>query len=412
MITFIASIFIFSLVILFHEYGHYKAAKSVGIYIEEFAIGMGPVIYKKEKNGTNFSVRIFPIGGYVKMEGEDEDINTSTSFSSKTVKQRAKTIAAGPFMNFILAIALFLITAVLFGVDGNEIRYIDELSTEYKAGLRVGDEILRINNKRVYIWEDTYYELMEQDEQYVMTVKRNGEIKTLNVEPNFRNLIGINPYIEGNEYTNIIGNVDTTMPAYKAGIREGDQIIKINNNDITSWDELRDSINFSESEELTINVRRNNEILEFVVTPQKQVVTGFNTKVEKSIVSAIVSSIYKTVYYIKLMFEFIFKLITGQLGSEGLAGPVGVISMVGETAKLGWKPLLNFAAFISINLGFMNLLPIPALDGSRLLFLLYEGVRKKRIPAEKEGFAHFVGFLFLITIMIMITYKDIVKLIG
>ncbi len=412
MITLIASIFIFSLVILFHEYGHYRAAKSVGIYIQEFAIGMGPVIYKKEKNGTNFSVRILPIGGYIKMEGEDEDIKSSTSFSSKTVGQRAKTIAAGPFMNFVLAIVLFLVTAVFFGVDGNEISYIDELSNEYKAGLRVGDDILKINNNRVYIYEDTYYELMEQQEQYVMTIKRDNEIKTLNVEPNFKNLIGINPYIEDNKYTNIIGNVDTSMPAYKAGIRQGDQIIKINDKEITAWDELSQTINSSESKELTIKVRRNNEILEFLVTPQKQVVPGFNTKIERSIVSAIVSSIYKTIYYIKLMFQFIIMLITGQLGSEGLAGPVGVISMVGETAKLGWKPFLNFAAFISINLGFMNLLPIPALDGSKLLFLLYEGVRKKKIPSEKEGFVHFIGFLFLITIMIMITYKDIAKLIG
>lgn len=411
MVTFIASILIFSLIILFHELGHYKAAKSVGIKIEEFAIGMGPVIHKINKEGTIFSIRAFPIGGYVKMEGEDEDICTSTSFGSKSVMQRFKVIVAGPLMNFALAIVLFIITASFFGVAGNKIEYIDNQSTEYEAGIRANDRITRINNKKVYIWEDIAYELSNQTEMHTIEIVRNDKVKTFNVEPNFRNLIGISPQIKNEEYTTILGNVDTNMPAYKSGIRVGDKIVKINNINIENWDELRNVINSSKSNELLVSVIRDNKPLDFSVIPQKQVVLSLYTATEKSLVSVIVSSIYKTVYYIKLMFYFIFMLITGQVGSEAVAGPVGVINMVGEAAKVGIQPLLNLAAFISINLGFINLLPIPALDGSRLFFLIIEGIRKKKIPQEKEGFVHFIGFAFLITLMIIITFKDVINLI-
>jgi len=151
-------------------------------------------------------------------------------------------------------------------------------------------------------------------------------------------------------------------------------------------------------------------LLDFNITPQRDVDLGFNTKLEKSVVTALVSSVYKTGYYIKLMFEFIGMLFTGQVGSEAVGGPVQVISMIGESAKLGLYPLLNLLAFISVNLGFMNLLPIPALDGSKLVFLIIEKVRGKKIPIEKEGFVHFIGFVLLITLMIFITYKDIVRL--
>ncbi len=410
MITLIASIFVFSLVILVHEYGHYKAAKSVGIKVDEFAIGMGPVIYKKEKNDTIYSVRALPIGGFVKMEGEEEDSNSSDSYSSKTVWQRFKVIVAGPLMNFLLAVVIYIIMSAVYGVPGTTIGSIDTNSELYKAGVRIDDKIISVNDNNVYIRDDLVSEITVEEKPYNITFERDGKTLSYDVNQYYRYVIGIYPYDSNDTSTSIIRPSDNKLPAYKVGIREGDKIVKINGIDVESYNHITEIINGLNGEELDVVVERDSKLLNFSIVPQKELEIGFNTKIEKSIVTAFVSSIYKTGYYIKLMFGFIGMLITGKVGSEAVGGPVMVISMIGESAKLGIYPLLNLLAFISVNLGFMNLLPIPALDGSKIVFLIIEKVRGKKIPIEKEGFVHFIGFVLLISLMIFITYKDIVRL--
>lgn len=412
MLTIVASILVFSAIVLVHEYGHYKAAKSVGIKVYEFAIGMGPTLIKKEKKGTVFSIRAIPIGGFVQMEGEEEEVRTSTSFGTKTTWQRAKVIAAGPSMNFILALALFIIIAFSFGVYGNHIDYIDENSNEYRAGLRSGDKIVSINDDKAYIWEDIFYEIVNPDNtRYTVEYERDGQLKHATVENNYRKLVGISTSIIDGKASTTVSPSDVTSPAYKAGIKDGDKVIKINDVSISTWEELTSEVEKSvEGEPVKVTVDRKGEIIDFSIVPQKQVTVKFNTQLEKSFMTAISSSAYKTVYYIELMFKTISQLVTGKLGSDALGGPIMVISMVGEAAESGLLSLLNLAAFISINLGFMNLLPIPALDGSKLIFLLIEGIRGKRISADKEGYIHFIGFVVLIGFMLFITYKDILRI--
>jgi len=411
LLTFITAIIVFSVIVLVHEYGHYKVARNVGIRVEEFAIGMGPILYKKEKNGILYSIRAIPIGGFCKMEGEEENIKSTTSFSNKTVWQRFKVIAAGPIMNFILALVLFIIIAFSFGVSGNIIDIIDESSNEYAAGMRSGDKILSINGKNAYIWEDIYYEINSvENDSYTVKIERNGETKELNIENNYRKIVGITSTVVNGETTTTVSPSGVDSPAYKAGIKNGDKVIKVNDITVNTWDEVTEKINASLESIIKITVDRDGKILEFEITPTNQISVRYNTKIEKSFMTAIASSAYKTVYYIKLMFDTILKLVTGKLGSDAVGGPVMVISMVGEAAKSGLLSVLNLAAFISINLGFMNLLPIPALDGSKLVFLIIEAIRGKAIPIEKEGFVHFVGFVLLITLMIFITYKDILRL--
>jgi len=411
LLTFITAIIVFSVIVLVHEYGHYKVARNVGIRVEEFAIGMGPILYKKEKDGVLYSIRAIPIGGFCKMEGEEEDIKSKTSFSNKTVWQRFKVIAAGPIMNFLLALVLFIIIALSFGVSGNTIDVIDESSNEYAAGMRSGDKIISINSKNAYIWEDIYYEITSaENNSYIVEIERNGVTKELNIENNYRKLVGITSTIVNGETTTTVSPSDMNSPAYKAGIKDGDKVIKVNDVSVSTWDEVTEKISASEESVIKITVDRDGEILEFETTPTNQISVRYNTKIEKSVMTALASSAYKTVYYIKLMFDVILQLVTGKLGSDAVGGPVMVISMVGEAAKSGLLSVLNLAAFISINLGFMNLLPIPALDGSKLVFLIIEAIRGKAIPIEKEGFVHFVGFVLLITLMIFITYKDILRL--
>lgn len=411
MLTIIASILVFSAIVLVHEYGHYKAAKSVGIKVYEFAIGMGPTLLKREKNGTVYSIRAIPIGGFVQMEGEEEDVKTSTSFSTKTVLQRFKVVAAGPVMNFILALALFLIVALSFGVYGNKIDYIDENSNEYAAGLRSGDKIVSINGDNSYIWEDIFYEITDQNNTYyTVEYERDGIKKTANIDNNYRKIVGVSSTLVNGETTTTVSPTDMTSPAYKAGIKDGDKVVAINGVPVSSWEEVTSQIEKTSDEAVLISVERDGEVIDYSIVPQTQISVKFNTQLERSLASVISSSAYKTVYYIELMFKTITQLVTGKLGSDALGGPVMVISMVGEAAESGILSLLNLAAFISINLGFMNLLPIPALDGSKLVFLIIEGVRGKSIPVEKEGYIHFIGFVVLIGFMLFITYKDILRL--
>lgn len=412
MLTIVASILVFSAIVLVHEFGHYKAAKSVGIKVYEFAIGMGPTLLKKEKNGTIYSIRAVPIGGFVQMEGEEEDVRTSTSFSTKTVWQRFKVVAAGPIMNYALALALFIIIAFSYGVYGNHIDVIDKESNEYKAGLRTGDKIISINGEKAYIWEDIFYEITNPDNTYyVVEYERDNQLKQAKINNNYRKMIGIATEMVNGEPTTTVSPTDVTSPSYEAGIKDGDKVIKINDISVNTWDELTSQVeNTPEGKAVKVTVERNGKSFDFNIVPQTQITVRFNTQLEKSFITAISSSAYKTVYYIELMFKTISQLVTGKLGSDALGGPVMVITMVGEAAESGILSLLNLAAFISINLGFMNLLPIPALDGSKLVFLIVEAIRGKSIPVEKEGYIHFIGFVALIGFMIFITYKDILRL--
>ncbi len=415
MITLIASIFVFSIVVLVHEYGHYRLAKSVGIKVEEFAIGMGPTLYKREKNGTIYSIRALPIGGFVNMVGEDENVDTEESYMNKTVWERFKVVVAGPLMNFLLAIFIYIIMAAAYGVPGTTIEIIDTGSELYKAGVREGDKIISVNDDKVFIRDDLVTGITVEEAPYSIEVLRDGKTyKYENINQYYRYIIGIYAYDENNQESTVIKPSDNKLPAYKAGIREGDKIVKINGTDVQNYAQITELILASKGESLNIVVERNSALMTFDVTPQRDLQIGFDTRIEKSIITGIVSSFYKTIYYIKLMFNFIGMLITGKVGTESVGGPVMVISMIGDSAKListqGFYPLLNLLAFLSVNLGFMNLLPIPALDGSKIVFLIIEKIRGKKIPIEKEGFVHLVGFVLLISLMIFITYKDIMKL--
>ncbi|MGO1469007.1 MAG: RIP metalloprotease RseP [Tissierella sp.] len=329
--TAIAAIFVFLLVILLHELGHFTVAKLVGIKVNEFAIGMGPTIFKTQKGETKYSLRVLPIGGYVSMEGEDEDSNDPRSFNSAPVLSRMGVIAAGAFMNFVLAIVVLSI------------------------------------------------------------VSFNAGMPTTTIEGTTKN-----------------------SPAEVAGILKGDKITSIDGKSVDTWQDIINEIGTKNEKELfEINVSRDNKEIDLTVTPiieNERTVIGIETKVERSFSSAIKGGFQKTGMFLKAMFDFVKMAFRGKVSTNDLSGPVGVISVVGEAAKMGFTDLLLILGFISVNLGFFNLLPIPALDGSRLVFLLIELIRGKPIDAEKENLVHVVGFFLLIGLMIVVTYKDLIRI--
>lgn len=329
--TAIAAIFVFLLVILLHELGHFTVAKIVGIKVNEFAIGMGPTIFKTKKGETQYSLRALPIGGYVSMEGEDEDSNDPRSFNSASVLERMAVLAAGAFMNFVLAIVVLSIVSFNTGMP-----------------------------------------------------------------------------------TTIIEGTTENSPAEIAGIVKGDKINSINGVNVDSWEDIVEEISNKENnKEFKINLLRNNEKIDINLIPtveDERTVIGIMPVMETSITGAIRGGFQKTGMFLNAMFDFVKMAFRGKVSTNDLSGPVGVINVVGEAAKMGFTNLLLILGFISVNLGFFNLLPIPALDGSRLVFLFIELIRGKPIDPEKENLVHVVGFFLLIGLMIIVTYRDLIKI--
>lgn len=330
MLTAISAIFVFLMVILVHEFGHFAVAKLVGIKVNEFSIGMGPKLLQTKKGETEYTVRILPIGGYVKMDGEDEKSNNPRSFNNANVFARIGVLLAGAVMNFILAIVILSI--VSFGI---------------------------------------------------------GEPSTT------------------------IDEVTPNSPAQESGIIEGDTIISIQGEKTDTWDKIVDKIGNSKLDrELKIEISRDGSIITKSVIPiveEGRNIIGIIPRNQKSASSAIKGGFEKTGTFLMLMFDFIGMIFKGKVGLSSLSGPVGIIREVGVAANTGIYNLLYLLGFISINLGFFNLLPIPALDGSRITFLLLELVRGKPMDPEKEGFVHFVGFILLISLMLIVTYRDIIN---
>lgn len=345
--TIIYFFLVLGITVFIHELGHFIFAKRSGVYVYEFAIGMGPVLFKKNRKNdeTLYTIRAFPIGGYVKMSGEEIDIDEESDIpkekqiQSKTWLQRFLIVVAGVLFNFILAIIILFIVGLSNGVP---------------------------NNKPVIIVNDSKY------------------------------------------------------PAYKVGLETGDTITKINNKKVNTTDRLMLQLQLNVGKKIIMEVKKDDGLVKKVgITPVKEKVDnkevykyGFalDNSIEHGIIPSIKYAFTKTISIVDQMLLIIGYLITGQLGLNSLAGPVGIFNIVGETAKAGIINLIYLVGFLSINVGFINLLPIPAFDGGRLLFLIIEKLRGKPINARIENIIHSVGFVLLMLLVVVITYNDIIRL--
>ena len=353
MISIIISIIVLSIIVIIHEFGHFIVAKKSGILVEEFAVGMGPMIASKQIGETIYSLRAFPIGGFCRMMGEDSTGEIAErSFSEKSVWARIAVVFAGPFMNFILAMLLILCITLTTGIVKPEISALSEGYPAKEAGLQVGDVITKINQKGVYIYDDFQLIMAENKGEAVdLEIKRNGEKFTKIILPKQnetgRYLLGFSPLVK----TGMLSSEETTYA--KAHL----------------WD----TISYS-----------------------------FDTMV----------------FYIRYTAMGLAKVFTFQAGKEEISGPIGIFQIVGDSYKEGIKysigvavqNILYIGAVLSANLGVLNLFPIPAVDGGRLLFLVIEAIRRKPVNPEMEGRVHFAGFVFLMLFMVFVMYNDITKI--
>lgn len=341
-VTIIGAILIFSVIIFVHELGHFLVARATGVNVLEFAIGMGPAIWKKQGKSTLYSVRVIPMGGFCKMEGEDEDVQTEGSFSAKKPLPKIAVLAAGAGMNILLGFIIvnILTTVTAFQGGGLPSTVVARVNPDSSAAefLQEGDRITAVNGKRVNIKKDLSFELSSVGSgESTLTFERNGESITKNFTPmEIKYDDGSTGYIVGFEIA----------PAK-----------------ITPWGVLRE---------------------------------GF----------------FQTVWMVKLVFVSIGMLISGEAGLNEMSGPIGVVSAMNSVAQSGILNFLFFAAFLTVNIGIMNLLPLPALDGGRIVFALFELIFRKPVPPEKEGIVHMIGFVLLISLMLFVTWNDIARLLG
>ncbi len=420
----IIAILVFSVIIIFHELGHFLLAKRNGIAVTEFSLGMGPRLLSKVIGETRYSLKLFPIGGSCMMVGEDDDDDSQGSFNRASVWARISVVAAGPIFNVILAFIFAMIITSVIGYDPSTILQVEEGSPAQKAGLQEGDVITEFQGRHISIGRDlelymTLHGL--QDENVTLTYERDGEEHEISYTADSQTsyLLGFYYSTEGEpEVTQVM--LDGSM--MEAGVQAGDIIREINGVKISTGQDIQDYIaaNPLDGSEITLGIERNGDIRQISVTPKmtKQVDSGFvyNLYREKTNFPGVIKySAVEVRYWITSTIESLVMLVKGQFTVNDLSGPVGIINVIGdsyEEAKtegtvMVWMQMLYWAILLSANLGVMNLLPIPALDGGRLVFLIIEAIRRKKINPNVEGMIHFAGFVLLMVLMVFVMFNDI-----
>lgn len=382
MLTAIVTIIMFLVMISLHEFGHFITAKLLDFKILEYAIGFGPAIWKSKKSEIQYSLRIIPFGGYCKFEGEDTVSEDKRAFSNQPVWKRIIVVAAGGIFNVILGFLLFLlIISQTSPMVTNRVDSVVPESYIAQSGLMPGDEIVRINGKKVNFYNDItlYTQNFTEDTNCEVVIKRNGEKQTIEFKPTNSTVI-YNYKDDGVEVLEYINGKDRSAEFYSYG------------DDVKKDKEL-------------IGKQETIERLIIGFVPVHEDVTVFNIWGE---------AWNQTRFVVKLVYNSLWQMVTGEVGVEQMSGPVGIVKEVNTAVNSGsssWLYVLNLTALLTINLGVFNLLPVPALDGGRLFFMLIELITRKKIPPEKEGIVHAIGFMLLIALIIFVSFNDIMKLI-
>ena len=323
--------------IFVHELGHFLAARAAGIRVHEFALGMGPILLSRVKGHTRYSLRAIPIGGFLRVageEGEESEIPEAERYDKKPIRVKALFVAGGAFMNFALAIVIFILIFTFMGVPSTQ---------------------------------------------------------------------------------PVLGAVSPDSPAEAAGLLPGDRVLYVGEDAIASWTDMQQAVAKYPGREVIFVVDRGGAEQSLAVTPRldetlNRALVGVQASYEKfNILHAVFLGVRETIWFTAEIVLVIVRMITGAVPAEG-AGPIGIVVMVGEVARTGLVNLLSFAAVISIQLGLFNLLPIPALDGSKLAFLSLEAIRGKPVDPEWENMIHLLGFALLMGFLVLITFKDLQRL--
>lgn len=429
----LVAVIIFGLLIFIHEFGHFIMAKKNGIYVVEFSIGMGPSIFKFKKGETTYALKLLPFGGACQMlnkEYPDESLDEADyerAFETKSVWARMVVIAAGPIFNFILAFVLALIVIGMAGYDKPEVLMVANGSSAMEAGLKEGDIITKYNGKDIDLAREMYLEQYvnpTSDKDIEMTVLRDGKKIDLTLTPQKRKKYVLGMTYKASDKEAMIEEVSKDGALDKAGVKSKDVIVSFDGEKIETGAKLNEYLNKNPMDETTktIVVKRDGEEMTFEVTPifsSEGYSLGFSYNTYRSEVKGfdvIKYSCSEIRYQIRQVFDSFKMLFRGKLTVNDFTGPVGIVDIIDDVyeqtesqgALIVFLNLANLSILLSANLGVMNLLPIPGLDGGRLLFLIYEAIAGK--PVKKEEYIHLAGLLLLMLFACYILFKDIAGL--
>ncbi len=446
----IAALLIFTVIVVVHEFGHFLLAKKNGIEVTEFSVGMGPrlITFCKTEKGmtykllcsqklfeerkdwehiTKYSWKLFPIGGSCAMVGEDMEDDSEGSFNSKGVWARFSVIFAGPFFNFVLAFLFSIIILGNAGIDVPEVVQVFPGQPGVAAGVQEGDLVKSINGHKISIGREitTYLQLHPLNGDTVkVKVERDGKEKTLSIDPDYRTyLFGFN-YPSDEKSKAEVSGVSEKGAFEKAGIKANDLILEVNGNKVSDSGQLSTVMNtVKDGKQVTFLIDRKGKKMTFKVTPEpyegKTLGFAASKNVMKGPGAVLKYSVIEVKYWIETTVASLGQLIRGKVSRNDVSGVVGIVDAVGgvidQSVEYGVKTviinMLYMSVLLSANLGVMNLLPLPALDGGRLVFILIEAVRGKPVDREKEGFVHIIGFFLLMILMVLIMFNDIWKII-
>lgn len=421
----IIALIVLSVIVIFHEFGHFIIAKSNGICVKEFTLGLGPTLLSFGKGETKYCLKLLPFGGSCVMLGEDteEPVNEERAFANKPVWSRIATIAAGPIFNFIMAFVLALFVIGYVGYDPCVVVGVSEDTPAYESGLSQGDTILKVNDKKVTFYRDyALYMQLNMGKTIELEYKTSsGEIKTTVIEPEYVEKVVYQMGITMSENIEVLSIVEDSA-ASEAGLMVGDKIKAINGEELSNYEEVSPIVQGCEGKALELTIERDEKTQTINITPTQVEQSGYvygvsysGARVKVSPLKTIGYGFSEVRYWIETTIKSLGMLLTGKVGADELSGPVGIVNMIGNTVEqtksegimIVLVNLANMAILLSANLGVMNLLPIPALDGGRLVFLFIELVRGKPINREKEGLVHFVGMMLLMLLMIFVLFNDV-----
>lgn len=415
----IAFLFVFSVIVIIHEFGHYYFAKKAGILVREFAIGMGPKIFQVRKGETVYTLRLLPIGGYVRMAGHDEDEQEIKPGMMITIELDKENIVQK--LNFDEH--LIIENSVPFQIEEADLHRSMTLSgyfvnSEEKVNLAVSKQATIIESDGTEV-------VVAPIERQFNSASLWNRIKTNAAGPMNNFILSIIIFIivgfmQGGVPSNdpVIGQVSDQSAAHEAGLQTSDKIISIDGVDIHSWDEMTSIVRSSADKTLSMTIQRNGDTKNVSITPKsvegqngsKIGQLGVTRTLDNSILSILGYGFTQTISVIVLVLSALGSIFTKGFNLNQLGGPVAIYSLTSQVAKNGLIDLLSFMGMISANLGVMNLLPIPALDGGKLVLNFIEGIRKKPLDPEKEGYLTIAGAIFLFALMLLVTWNDIMKL--
>lgn len=418
MISFIIAalkiIFILGFLVFIHEGGHFLIAKLCKIKVNEFAIGFGPTVWKKQGKETKYALRLIPLGGFVSMEGEEERSDEEGSFSKASIPKRIAVVAAGGLVNIIFALLVYF---VLMSFTGNNVsNYVNSVIPDTSAqqvGLMSGDKILKVNGKTIFYKADLDEALQNcNGETLEVVIERNGEEQTLQLEPMTEqyNYTGI--AISGaGELNTEIAAIYPNSPADMQGLETKDVILFVNGVEVQGdAQKLVEEINQNIGEVLKFTIERNGETLDLSITPEVRAnyYLGVYLKLaENNFANNVYYAFFETGEFAFSIVDNLKLLFTGNVSIDQMMGPVGIGEVVAQTN--GFADFIYILALVSISLGFTNLLPFPPLDGGKIVILLIEAIRRKPMKQQTELTIQMIGFMLLIGLSIIVTYNDVLR---